>query len=265
VNDARVLIADCLRLLPELEPGFRYEVREESAALVHLSSALLAWCCRAAPRIVLDGPDNPSELEAIAIAYDLVEKRARDSAVHLRTLGYLHMREKRWDAAADAFAQAARGDGEPGARLAIDRARLELVRGDRVAATQLVTAALATERASLATRDELRELLERAYIEDGRLDDALKVLDERAHERTEPGLELHHRLARELIARNDVGRAGAALERAVRNAQLLGRTSTVDERVDAAFTPIVAGLGAGGRGVDADALAARAAAILAAN
>lgn len=230
-----------------------------------LDRALLEWIEGAAPAIALDGPSGPAELEAIALGFELVEREARRHGPLLRTLGYLHLRERRWEDADAAFlAAAAAGEEEPAARLALDRARLAVVRGDPERAIAAARRGLALEDLWHATRDELRDALERALAAAGRGDEALAVLEARAAD-SACALELHHRLARERLARNDVGGAGAALERAAQLAHLLGGPAPVEARVSASFDPIVAELRAAGRPVDAEALVARATLILEAN
>jgi len=230
-----------------------------------LDRALLEWLEGAAPAIALDGPSDPAELEALALGFELIEPWSRQHPRLLRTLGYLHLRERRWRDAEAAFAAAAAADdAEPDARLALDRARLALVRGDPERALDLARLALDLEGVWHATRDELRDVLERAFGATGRAEEALAVLDDRAAD-SHFSLAPHHRLARERLARNDVGAAGAALERAAQMAHILGRPQPLEARVAAAFEPIIAELRAGGRTLDADALEARAALILDAN
>jgi tetratricopeptide (TPR) repeat protein len=228
-----------------------------------IERALLEWCARAAPRIALDGPSSPAELEAIGVSFELVE-RAGDHPATLRTLGYLHLRERRFADAEVAFARAAQASERARSYHALDSARVALVRGDAGAATEHARLGLAGDGASPATRDELYDALEHALVAAGERDDALEVLDQRAAER-DGSFDLHHRLARERLARNDVGGAGAALERAARMANILGQPASVEDRVPASFDPIIGELRAAGRHVDADALAARATMILDAN
>ncbi len=233
-----------------------------------LDRALLEWIDREAPRIALDGPENGEELEAVAIAFDLVQKALGDrgDARLARTLGYLHLREERWVDAEALFSAASKvaGAEERDARLALDRARVALKSGELDEAIAAARFGLATSNVGHATRDELRDTLERTFLVAGRTADALAVLDQRAIECTF-SLALHHRLAREHLARNDLANAGAALERASRMANVLGSPRSIEDRVPATFDPIVAELRAAGRGVDADALAARATLILEAN
>ena len=228
-----------------------------------ISRALLEWCERVAPRIALEGPSSRAELEAIGISYELVE-RAGAHACTLRTLGYLHLRERRFADAEVAFARAAQTGEEAGPRHALDRARIALVRGDTEAALAHARRGLADDNLWYATRDELRDVLEHALVLAGHRNEALEVLEQRASER-HFSFDLHHRLARERLARNDVGGAGEALERAARMGNILGTPTTIDDRVPASFEPIIGELRAAGRHVDADALAARAAMILDAN
>jgi hypothetical protein len=182
----------------------------------------------------------------------------------LRTLGYLHLRERRFADAEVAFARAAQ-TGEQGLpRHALDRAHVALVRGDAGTAIEHARRGLACPDLGYTTRDELRDALEHALVSAGHRDDALEVLDQRAAER-HFSFDLHHRLARERLARNDVGGAGAVLERAAQMGNILGKPAPIDERVPASFDPIIGELRAAGRNVDADALAARRAMILDAN
>lgn len=230
-----------------------------------LELALLEWLEAAAPRIALDGPSDPAELEAIAAGFELVERWSRRHPRLLRTLGYLHLRERRWGDADAAFAAAAAAsDEEPASRFVLDRARLAIVRGDPEHAIALGRRGLAIEGAWHGTRDELRDVIERALGASGRADEALAILDERAAD-SATSLALHHRLARERLARNDVGGAGAALERAARMVNILGEPQQIEARVSASFGPIIAELRAAGRSVDVDALVARATLILEAN
>ncbi len=230
-----------------------------------LDLALLEWLEGAAPTIALDGPSDPAELEAIAEGFELVERWSKQHPRLLRTLGYLHLRERRWADADAAFAAAAAAsDEEPASRFVLDRARLAIVRGDPKHAISLARRGLAFEGVWYATRDELRDVLERAFSAIGRHDDALAILDERAAE-SHFSLAPHHRLARERLARNDVGGAGEALERAARMVNILGGPQQIEARVSASFGPIIAELRAAGRTVDVDALVARATLILEAN
>ena len=139
-----------------------------------------------------------------------------------------------------------------------------MVRGAPVDAIAAARRGLAAEGLWYATRDELHDTLERALAAAGRGDEALAILEARAAER-HFSLDLHHRLARERLARNDLGGAGAALERAARMEHVLGAPHPIEVRVPASFDPIVAELRAAGRHVDADALVTRATWILDAN
>lgn len=228
-----------------------------------ITRALLEWCEGAAPRIALEGPYSPAELEAIGISYELVERAAHHPAM-LRTLGYLHLRERRFADAEAAFARVAQRAPEAGPSYALDLARVALVRDDAEAAIAHAERGLEHDARDAATRDELYDALEHALVSAGRREDALEVLDRRAAE-CDGSFALHHRLARERLARNDLGGAGAALERAARMPGILGAPASIDDRVPASFDPIIGELRARGRHVDADALAARATIILDAN
>ena len=209
------------------------------AVEARLDRALLDWADRAAPRIALDGPDDPSELEAISEVFELVAKSSGSNPALLRTLGYLHLRERRYgDAHAVFDAAAAAGGDEPIARRHLDRARLELARNARDEAIMHAERGLACEGLWYSTRDELRDALERAFGAAGRADEALAVLDLRAAE-CMFSFTLHHRLARERIARGDLAGAGAALERAAAMQNILGTASSVDDRLSASFEPII--------------------------
>jgi hypothetical protein len=231
-----------------------------------IDRALLDWIERSAPRIAIDGAASSYELEAVALAFELVERAAVTQPQYLRTLGYLHLREERWPDADAKFAAAAKvpdaEEREP--RLALDRGRLALKRGRADDAIASVRLGLASPNIWYSTRDELRDTLERAFLLAGRTEEALAVLDQRAQERSF-SLDLHHRLARERLARNDVGKAGAVLERASRMDGILGAPKPIEVRVPASFDPIIEELRAAGRSVDAEALAARATLILDAN
>ncbi len=231
-----------------------------------IERALLDWIERVAVRIAMDGAASSDELEAVAISFELVARAITTQPPLLRTLGYLHLREDRWaDAEAMFVAASTSSDADqPEARLALDRARLSIKRGRPDDAIACVRLGLTAARIGYGTRDELRDTLERAFVAVGRKDEALAVLDQRAAERLF-SLDLHHRLARERLARNDLANAGAVLERASRMENILGVPGDIEERVPASFDPIIAELRAAGRNVDADALAARATLILEAN
>lgn len=231
-----------------------------------LDRALLDWVEIAAPRIAIDGPTSAAELEAIALAYERVERSLVAQPQYHRTFGYLHLREERWTDAEAQFALASKVPAaqEPAARLALDRARIALKRGhfdEAIAAGRL---GLIDGSLWASTRDELRDVLERAFLGAGRKEEALAILDVRAQASCF-SFALHHRLARERLARNDVGKAGAALERAARMTNILGEPRPIEDRVPASFDPIIAELRAAGRTVDAEALAVRATLILEAN
>lgn len=204
-----------------------------------LDHALIEWVEAAAPRIALDGPDDPSELEAISEVFESVAKRAPGDPKLLRTLGYLHLRERRWNDASSSFSAAAEAGGdEPAARRHLDQARLELTRGNRDESILQAERGLAVEKLWYSTRDELRDTLERALGAVGRNDAALAVLDQRAAE-CFFSLTLHHRLARERLARGDVSGAGLALERAAAMPNIIGTGASIDDRLSAAFDPIM--------------------------
>ncbi len=240
-------IRDRIALLTAIDPAASHDIAlasppsesELAAAEVRLDRAMLEWVDRAAPRIALEGPNDPAELEAISDVFELVAKSSGSDPALLRTLGYLHLRERRYADASAAFdAATAAGGDEPIARRHLDRARLELARGDREAAMMHAERGLACEDLWYSTRDELRDTLERALGAAGRRDEALAVLDLRAAD-CRFSFDLHHRLARERIARGDIAGAGAALERAAAIPEILGAVSTIEERLSASFEPFI--------------------------
>jgi len=219
-------------------PGVLSEA-ELAAAEGRLDRALLAWADRAAPRIALEGPEDPAELEAISIAFELVVKTASSDPSLLRTLGYLHLRERRYADANAAFAAAAVAGGPDALAIHhLDRARVELARGAADESILHAERGLACADLTYATRDELRDTLERALGMAGRSEEALAVLDLRAAE-CEVGLALHHRLARERLARGDIGGAASVLERAAAMPLILGVPASIDDRLAASFDPII--------------------------
>lgn len=220
-----------------------------------LDRALVEWTTDAAPRIAVDGPDDPAELEAIAVAFDLLARHSAGNANLLRTLGYLHVRERRFEDARATFDQAAAlprdesSDDVSDAPMPLrhrDLARMYFAMEAFDESIKEAERGLAIEEMWYSTRDELREILERSLGNAGRRDEALAVLEARAHERFF-SFDLHHRLARERIARGDLAGAGAALERAASFANILGRDSTLDERLAGSFEPIIAELHSGRR------------------
>jgi hypothetical protein len=221
-----------------------------------LDRAMLEWVEEAAPRIALEGPDDPSELEAIASVFELVERHAPQQQGMLRTLGYLHLREGRWEDASTAFDAAATAGGkEPDARRHLDRARMHIARDENEEAILDAERGLATPGLWHSTRDELREVLERVLGAVGRRDEALAVLDERAGE-SYFSFTHHHRLARERLSRGDIAGAGSALERAAGMPNILGTGATHEERIAASFEPIIAELRVARRESEARALIA---------
>ncbi len=236
-----------------------------------LERALVEWAERAAPRIALEGPDAAEELEALSIVFDLLSRRARPSADDLSTLGYLHLRERRYGDADAAFVAASTGpstsdlsEAERAARLHRDRARLEYVRGNHLRAVDLANTGLHLGHIWYSTTEELRGVLEDALHAAGRVDDALAILDQRASE-SYFDFGLHHRLANERLARGDVTGASAALERAAHMTNIAGPGATFEDRVARSFGPIIESLRAGGRLRDADALQNRVELLLHAN
>jgi hypothetical protein len=257
------------RAVPEIDVPIGSTASALRELEVRVETALVEWAVRVAPRIAIDGPEDPTELEAIAEVFESMA--SRNAPEHMRTLGYLHLREERWADAEAAFVAAARASqsaantlGETAARLHLDRARLALVRGQNPDAIREGEAGLARSGVWYSTGDDLRATLERAYAASGRREEAIAVLDRRAAE-CEFSFDLHHRLARERLARNDIDRAGAALERAARLENILGEPAPIEQRIAASFDPIIAELRAAGRRVDADALVARVEIILSAN
>ncbi|MDB4954657.1 MAG: hypothetical protein JWO36_2226 [Myxococcales bacterium] len=226
--------------------------------------ALIEWLERAAPRLALDGPEDPAELDAIGSGFEAVAAAAKSIPAYRRTLGYLHLRELRYEDAVAAFVAAADGSDNPAPRLHLDRARVHVVKDDPVRAIEEAKAGLHCANVPYETRDELRATLEHALFASNRPDDALAILDQRAAERLY-SFDLHHRLARERLARRDLAGAGAALERAAQLRDVMPGSAAREVRVAAAFDPIVSELRAAGRHVDADALEALADRILQAN
>lgn len=233
--------------------------------------ALVEWAERAAPRIALEGPDAPEELEALSIVFDILARRTRPSADDLTTLGYLHLRERRFGDADAAFLAASTGastsdlsETERAARLHRDRARLEHVRGNHLRAVDLANTGLHLGHIWYSTTEELRGILEDALHAAGRVDDALAILDQRASE-CYFDFGLHHRLASERLARGDVHGASAALERAAHMTNIAGPGASFEDRVARSFGPIIESLRAGGRLRDADALQNRVELLLHAN
>lgn len=221
-----------------------------------LDRALMEWAEGAAPRLAVDGPEDPAELEAVSEVFEPLLRASPGHAQLLRTLGYLHLREKRWGDAASSFdAARACGGDEPEARRYLDHARLALVRGTYDGAIERAEKGLACEGLWYSTRDELRDVLERALGAAGRGDEALAVLDGRAAE-CFFSFSLHHRLARERLARGDVEGAGAALERAASMTNILGPGASSDDRLAASFEPIIRELEGARRKTEADQLAA---------
>ncbi|MFN0248438.1 MAG: hypothetical protein ACKV2T_16215 [Kofleriaceae bacterium] len=211
-----------------------------------LEGALVEWTTRAAPRIAVDGPDDPAELEAIADAFDIVNRLSPGNAKLLRTLAYLHVRERRFEDARATFDQAAAvpntdPDDAPAQLRHRDLARMYFAMEAFDESIKEAERGLAFGELWYSTRDELREILEGALRSAGRRDEALAVLEARAQERFF-SFDLHHRLARERIARGDLAGAGAALERAASFANILGRESTLDERLAGSFEPVIAEL-----------------------
>jgi tetratricopeptide (TPR) repeat protein len=242
-------IQDRLRLLEELTPhahdGSRLGEIPVDQQAAWLDQALVRWIVLAAPRIALEGPEGPAELEAMAIGFELVAAAAPGNAELLRTLGYLHLRERRWEDARAAFVSAAElppeVESERGPERHLDLARMYVSMEAFVDAIHEVERGLALAPRWYRTQDALREVHEQALIGAGRRDEALVVLEQRAIA-CDFSLELHHRLARERIARGDITGAGAALERAASLRSILPGDSSFEQRLSASFEPIIAEL-----------------------
>lgn len=237
-----------------------------------LDRALIEWIERAAPRLAIDGPDVPEELEAAALAIDVLGAIKKPTVSQACALGYLHLRERRYEDADAAFVKASRAPdphsdilrSERTARLHRDRANIAYVRDEFDAAISDANSGLAIDSIWASTCDELREILERALHGAGRADEALAVLEVRATN-AYFDFAVHHRLATELIARGNTKGAIAVLERAANMPNIGGHDSTPESRIAGSFHPIIAALRAGGRAADADALEARADVLLHAN
>lgn len=236
-----------------------------------LDRALIEWAERAAPRLALDGPQQPAELEAAALAIDILTAIKHPTASQACALGYLHLREHRFGDADAAFVVASRAPdpsdllmSERDARLHRDRANIAYVRDDFDAAIKHAKDGLAITNIWFSTADELREILERSLHAAGRPDEALHVLETRAAEAFFD-FALHHRLATEHLARHNVKAAIAALERAADMRNIGGPNATQESRVKDAFQPIIDALRTGGRTEDADQLATRMDVLLNAN
>jgi tetratricopeptide (TPR) repeat protein len=237
-----------------------------------LDRALLEWVERAAPRLAIDGPDAPAELEAAALAIDLLVALKKPTVSQACSLGYLHLRERRFEDSDAAFVKASRAPdphsdilrSERTARLHRDRANIAYVRDDFDASIREANDGLAIDSIWASTADELREVLERALHAAGRAEQALAILEIRATN-AYFDFAVHHRLATELLARGNVKGAIAVLERAANMPNIGGHDSTPESRVTGSFHPIIAALRAGGRAADAEALEARADVLLHAN
>jgi hypothetical protein len=237
-----------------------------------IDRALVEWAERAAPRLALDGPSMPEELEAASFAIDILGIVKNPTASEACTLGYLHLRERRYGDADAAFVRASRAPNphsemlpsERDARLYRDRANIAYVQDNFDLAIEHARGGLAIDNIWFSTCDELREILERALHGAGRADEALQILERRAEEAFFD-FALHHRLATEHIARGNVKAAIAALERAANMPNIGGPTATPETRVRDAFGPIVVALRTGGRLREADALTQRADLLLNAN
>ena len=237
-----------------------------------LDRALLEWIERAAPRLAIDGPDAPEELEAAALAIDVLTAIKKPTVSQACSLGYLHLRERRFEDADAAFVKASRAPdphsdilrSERTARLHRDRANIAYVRDEFDASIREAEAGLAIDSIWASTADELREILERALHGAGRADEALAILEIRATN-AYFDFAVHHRLATEHLARGDVKGAIGVLERAANMPHIGGHEATPESRVMGSFHPIIAALRAGGRVADAEALEARADVLLHAN
>jgi hypothetical protein len=113
-----------------------------------LDRALAEWLAGAARRIAIDGLTEPAELEAIAHGFDLVAALARRDPDYRRALGYLHLRERRFDDAAAAFA-----GGAPDSRDELHDAGLALLGAARALldSGDVGAAAAALEQAGAVT------------------------------------------------------------------------------------------------------------------
>jgi hypothetical protein len=260
-----------------IDNGVGYDLEREAIGFLAwyeawIDRALIEWAEKAAPRIAIDGPESPEELEAAMLAFDLLAALKRPTSGQAGALGYLHLRERRFDDADAAFVTASRaayphGDllhSERAARLHRDRANIAYVRDDHATAIDLAHAGLRINSIWFSTADELREILERALHATGNADEALAVLEERAAG-AYFDYRLHHRLATEHLARGNVPAAIAALERAANMPNIGGDGSTLDTRVTASFQPIITALRAGGRRTEAEALESRVDVLLNAN
>lgn len=237
-----------------------------------IDNALIEWAERAAPRLAIDGPETPAELEGAMLAFEILSAIEHPTVSQATALGYLHLRERRYADADAAFVRASKAPepasdllpSERQARLHRDRANIAYVQDDPATAIDQARAGLAIHKIWFSTADELREILERALHASGDADQALLVLEERAAQ-AYFDFALHHRLATEHLARNDVPAAIAALERAAHMPNIGGPGSTPETRVRDAFGPIVVALRTGGRLREADALTQRADLLLNAN
>jgi len=107
----------------------------------------------AAPRIAVDGPDDPSELEAIASVFELVERHARSSKACCGRWGTCTSRRSLDDASAAFDAAATAGGKEPEARRHLDRARMHVVMDER--ARRSATPSEVWRRPGCGTRREM--------------------------------------------------------------------------------------------------------------
>ncbi|WP_426513298.1 hypothetical protein ACPPVO_23355 [Dactylosporangium sp. McL0621] len=236
-----------------------------------LDHAFMEWALKAMPMVVwsaaLASPAGGAEIPAAVRALVRPLLAASKDAEAQLSLGYLELLDGA-DAAADAAFMAAAdavnlglGLGhrvdtiEAQARLHLARACARFLRGDLDAALAEVDAGLALPKIWASTTHELRIARERLLRDVGRHEDALVELDEiTAGSHFDPAP--HHRLARIHLAAGDIAAAIRVLERGARYDNVLKRVSTLPERVEALFTPVIASLGAGEA---ADQLAAHAA------
>ncbi len=212
-----------------------------------LDDAFCQWACRAVPVIVAD-PEfepHPGVDEAISIFRARCDAEEMSASDH-RQLGYIHIYERDWDAALQAFERMKVAlTQEPSARYHHCRSHVFRASADAASQEAELRAVLGCEDIWLRTEQDARDELKGLLFRTGRDGDAYALIAEIATDELDD-LNAQHEHAWALYLQDRGDDAVHVLRVAVDSALGCDDDASRDQRVSAVFDSFVNGLAEGG-------------------